>query len=115
KVPGIDTLGPTPPDQPFKTEEQLYDAAERAYEQFTQIIDMGHGVSSDLGASTHRTGTPEKDAAAFPEVFGQQDKSHILIADLKGRDRARAKVTNKYGGDWGQLTDVLRGTITVPH
>ena len=41
------------------------------------------------------------------------DENKLLIAPLKGRDRARAKVRNEYNDEWCRLVDVVRGSCIL--
>jgi len=48
-----------------------------------------------------------------PEQW-ENDDGFLFIAPLKGEKRAKEKVEADYGGDWSQLRDIVRGTISVP-
>jgi hypothetical protein len=41
------------------------------------------------------------------------DGVRAIVAPLKGEGRATAKVEGDYGGDWGKLKDMVRGTLAV--
>jgi hypothetical protein len=102
------------PDMPWQTEEEVYHHAPSTHEAFTQVLDRGEGVSADLGADVHSSSSPEEFQAVLKQIEADPSKPHIIIGGLKGADRARDKVNKKYGGNWGKLHDVVRGTVVVP-
>lgn len=115
-----------PPPQPFKDEESLYASAGPTQEAFLDLLDRGLGVSASMGAQSHiMEAHPETDegkaagkadfAALVQEVQADQSKPRIIVGPMKSRSRASEKVATKYDGDWGKLTDVVRGTVLVPN
>jgi len=50
-----------------------------------------------------------------PAKFGElpTDGTFLLLAPLKGEVRATEKATNKYGGNWGKMADLVRGTVGI--
>lgn len=113
----VESVGDVPaeaPPQPASTEEELYALAPAAQEGFVDILDRGVGVSASLGARTHQITNEDDFKEAVAAVEADPDSPHILLAPLKGTERAREKVEGKYKGDWGKLSDVVRGTVVVP-
>lgn len=110
-----------PPPQPFHSEEELYAVAQKAQEGFLDVLDRGIGVSADLNAKTHAMVDGDKEfidkqfADAVAAVEADPNTPHIVVAPLKGKERAREKVDGKYKGDWSRLSDVVRGTVVVPN
>lgn len=95
-------------DQPAKTQEELFRMGAEGLDQLKTWLDKGKGVSSRLG---HRLMTKGPDEVT-PEEW-QQPGGMLFIAPLKGEKRAKEKVEGEYGGDWGQLRDVVRCSIAV--
>ena len=54
-----------------------------------------------------------KPEALTPEDW-VSDQGYLFVAPLKGEKRAREKVEADYDGDWSQVRDIVRGTISVP-
>lgn len=105
--------------QPFQSEDEVIEVAKQNEEDYHRILNMGLGVSKALGA----TAVDARVDGAFMDLLnkvdaGQLEGPFVLIAPLKtasekGLKRAREKVEKNYDGDWGQLKDVVRGTIAV--
>lgn len=51
---------------------------------------------------------------ALTDEQWRNDEGFIFIGSLKGADRAKEKVESDYNGDWSQLRDMVRATISVP-
>lgn len=98
--------------QPHSDLDKLYTAAEKRHAEFVGIL---NGVGKRLGATVHDRRTPEGKAAAKAAAVTHADRSHVVVAELKGKDRAKQKVDGKYAGDASKLGDVVRGTMLVPH
>lgn len=97
---------------PFKSKEELYRSAQRSLPQYQAILNLGEGMSKDLGADVKMISSEEEMKDAVREMQNH-DRPVMLIAPLKGEERAARKVQTKYGGDWGRLQDVVRGTVAV--
>lgn len=101
-----------PPWKPqrAKSEALVYSFAELHKPSFDAGLDSGKGVDRALGGKAVR---PHNEAEFLDAL--KQPGPVVIIPDLKGKKRAAEKVNNKYGGDWSQLTDVVRGTVGVDH
>lgn len=115
-------LTPAVPEMSFKTEKELYGRAREVQTEFLSMLDQGAGVNHALGGQAHvmQEHTDEDLIAAEFEkamaaVAAAPDQAHVIVAPLKGVDRAREKVDTKYNGNWGKLSDAVRGTVVVPH
>lgn len=101
--------------QPFDSWDAALDMAAEAAPQYREILNEGQGLDAAMGAEVY-------DGANDPEAFGRAikdavagaDHPMVILAPLKGSKRSHEKVANKYGGDWGQLNDVVRGSVVVP-
>lgn len=91
--------------QPAATLEELQAAAPEALEQFSAALGV---VAKSLGLRTD-VANPR---ALSPEDLSSAD-GFLFIGKLKSPDRAKQKVEADYGGDWSQLRDLVRATITV--
>lgn len=92
-------------NQPAKSWDEL---VEKGTEGLTQFRDMMGKVQQTMGL---KTGMKPEDIS--PEQW-ENDDGFLFIAPLKGAKRAKEKVEADYGGDWSQLRDIVRGTISVP-
>lgn len=92
-------------NQPAKSWDELVQKGTEGLGQFKDI--MGK-VQQAMGL---KTGMKPEDIS--PEQW-ESDESFMFIAPLKGEKRAKEKVEADYGGDWSQLRDIVRGTISVP-
>ena len=92
-------------NQPVKTWEDL---VKHGTEGLAQFKDMMGQVQQAMGLKAGM-----KPDAITPEQW-ENDEGFMFIAPLKGEKRAKEKVESDYGGDWSQLRDVVRGTISVP-
>lgn len=97
-----------PKRQPTSDIEPLYEVSGRVLPRFDR---MAGAVARALGG-THHTGQEHGDL--LKDVGGKGSTPHTVVAPLKGRERADEKVTDKYEGDYGRLTDVVRGSVIVP-
>ena len=91
-------------EQPVSSEEELYEKAQQGLTEFQDIMNK---VGTQLNLRTDLK--PNELTASI--VDGEE--GFLFLAPLKGRERAREKVESDYGGDWSQLRDVIRGTISV--
>jgi len=89
--------------QSVETKEELYEQAEEAQEEMLDWLDRGSGMDKELGLRN-----TEYDVEEF-----KKPGRLLLLAPLKGEDRATQKVNADMGGDWSQLTDVVRASIAV--
>lgn len=96
---------------PYRDEPSAYSAAnevlDRSEDSYQAVLDLGEGLSKDIGAKVVSFDEALQDAAS-------SDQPMVLIAPPKGKDRAREKVRDKYKGDWSRLTDIARATVIVP-
>ena len=92
-------------NQPAKSWDEL---VEKGTEGLTHFRDMMGKVQQTMGL---KSGMKPEDIT--PEQW-ENDDGYLFIAPLKGAKRAAEKVEADYGGDWSQLRDIVRGTISVP-
>jgi hypothetical protein len=100
---------PTSCSNTVHTKDELYAKANPTLEDFDSSMDHGGGVDKAIGGKAVRPTDKEALLAALKE----KGPAAVIIAPLKGADRAVEKVEAKYGGDYGRLTDVVRGTVAV--
>jgi hypothetical protein len=84
-----------------------------AYAHATEAAPEFQKLGADLAGSL---GIPLFDGIKSKEEWEAAKKAtgpRIVVAPLKGEERATSKVTNDYGGDWGQVGDLVRGTVAV--
>lgn len=101
--------------QPTKDKKQLFTLAEKIQQSFKFLMDMGVGLSVDLDARPHSPNNLEEFNQVIQDVKSHPNDYHVIIAPLKTDAASTEKVNGKYGGDWSKLTDVVRGTVLVPH
>lgn len=91
--------------QPVATWEELQSKGEEGRAQFVEA----------LGAVTQLLNL--RTDVALPEHLTDEDldggDNFLFVAPNKSEARAKAKVDNDYAGDWSQLKDMIRGSITV--
>lgn len=88
---------------------ELKQHADQAQQHFAQIWNLGKGLASQLGYETMKPGTSTAEITERLKKPG----GVLLMAPVKGEKRALEKVNSDYRGDWGQLTDMVRGSIAV--
>lgn len=94
----------------YHTQEEAYKLAAKMKQSFENSLNHGHGVDKALHAkSVYPTSVED-----FNKALKSKGTS-VIIAPLKGAERAAEKVQNKYNGDWGKLTDLNRATVAVEH
>lgn len=93
--------------QPHKDFNRLYDKAALQQHAFEGVMKR---VGRVMGAPVRKDFEASKQA-----VQADPDKPHVVIGALKGRARAQEKVDADYQGHAEQLTDLVRGTVLVPH
>lgn len=99
----LDAL-PARVNQPVNTWEGLSTKGEEGLSQFEAVLG---DVAKALGLRTDaRPGDLEGDNLTSDEGF-------LFVGRLKSPDRAKEKVEADYAGDWSQLRDLVRGTISV--
>src|SRR5690606_36161161 len=98
---------PTMATQPQNSQQTVYQAAKANLQRLWHLLDRGKGLDKAIGATVPDE-SPHQAALRYRE--GQSQGPEILIAPLKGESRAAEKVTEKLGGDWSQLQDVVRAT-----
>lgn len=92
-------------NQPFKSWEDLASKAPEGVEQFRAAVDS---VVKAMGLRTDKKGkelTPEE---------WNGDEGFMFMGAIKSEKRSKEKVAADYGGDWSQLRDVVRASISVP-
>ncbi len=100
----VDAL-PVKVNQPFNDWDSLLKGATEGLAQYQDILGKVQADMGLVGGLKPKSLTPEQWA---------DDKGYVFIGSLKGADRAREKVEADYGGDWSQLRDMVRATISVP-
>lgn len=92
------------------TQEELYEAAKKnmdgSADSFPEVLKASLEQKLDFEELTFGQAL-DKSGKNSPLPF-------LLVAPLKGMERASEKVAAKYKGDWARLTDVVRGTVSVP-
>lgn len=91
--------------QPHKNWGDLVKHGTEGLEQFTQQLS---GVAKAMGLVEGK-----KPSDLSPEDW-DNDQGYVFVGKLKGEDRAKEKVEADYDGDWSQLRDMIRATISVP-
>lgn len=96
---------PAKVNQPHKTWDDLVTHGAEGLSQ----------LKGQLGAVAQAMGlvSGKKTDDLTPDDWGSE-KGFLFIAPLKGQKRAQEKVEADYGGDWSQLRDMVRATISVP-
>lgn len=92
-------------NQPVDSWEAL---VEKGTEGLGQFRDQLGKVAQVMGLQSGK-----KPEDITPEEWNN-DSGFLFIAPLKGEKRAKEKVEADYGGDWSQLRDIVRATISVP-
>ena len=92
-------------NQPAKSWDELVEKGTEGLGHFKEL--MGK-VQQVMGL---KSGMKPEDIT--PEQWDNDD-GFMFIAPLKGAKRAKEKCEADYGGDWSQLRDIVRGTISVP-
>lgn len=95
--------------------DELYATADKLFDSYRAVLDLGQGISEDINAQTHFIDSGAAFEAAKAAIGENPDQPHVVVASMKGRDVAAKKVEAKFDGDWSRLTDVMRGTVLVPH
>lgn len=92
-------------NQPVKSWEELVEKGTEGLNQFREQLSK---VAEVMGLQSGK-----KPEDITPDEW-ESDKGFLFLAPLKGEKRAKEKVEADYGGDWSQLRDVVRATISVP-
>lgn len=92
-------------NQPAKSWEELVQKGTEGLAQFREQLGK---VAQVMGLQSGK-----KPEDITPEEW-ENDQGFMFLAPLKSEKRAREKVEADYGGDWSQLRDVVRATISVP-
>jgi len=106
---GID---PDKPKQPVNSLDEIYaraDAENRALEEF---LDLGRGVSRELGAGELRAA--EGNFIERAAALSAEERPQVIIAPIKKRATAEAKLAAKHKQPQ-DLRDVTRASILVHH
>lgn len=96
---------PAKVDQPVKSWDELLTKGTEGLGQLTEALGK---VGQSMGL---KSGLKPK---ALTDDQWHNDEGFIFIGSLKGADRAKEKVEADYNGDWSQLRDMVRATISVP-
>jgi len=100
---------PTMIVQPTETQEELYAAGAEALDHLSTWLNKGKGICDRMGFRTFDGNAGQK---ASDEDLAQPG-GVLMIAPLKGEERASQKVAQDYGGDWSRLKDVARCSLVV--
>lgn len=92
-------------NQPAKSWDELVEKGTEGLNQFREQLGK---VAQVMGLQSGK-----KPEDITPDEW-ESDKGFLFLAPLKGEKRAREKVESDYGGDWSQLRDMVRATISVP-
>lgn len=68
-------------------------------------------TSADLDTLYSQADDAQQELAALLNMITAQSHTQSVLADIKSRDRAIAKVQNKLDNDASQLTDIVRASI----
>lgn len=96
---------PAKVNQPVSSWKELVEKGSEGLGQFREQLGK---VAQAMGLQSGK-----KPDAITPEEWAS-DTGFLFIAPLKGEKRAQEKVEADYGGDWSQLRDIVRATISVP-
>jgi len=96
------------PDKAFQPAKSWDELVTKGTEGLNQFREQLGKVAQVMGLQSGRK--PEE---LTPDDW-QSDKGFLFLAPLKGEKRAKEKVEADYGGDWSQLRDMVRATISVP-
>jgi len=107
KIAAADADKPHTAKHQFTTEEAAYAAAEKAQPKFEELLDKGQGVDAAMGANA----VQPTSGAEFKAAIDSAGPT-VIVGTIKGKKRAREKV-EKYDGDWGNMGDLVRGTVAV--
>ncbi|HRQ04328.1 MAG TPA: hypothetical protein PK580_00030 [Nitrosomonas halophila] len=91
--------------QPHDNWEDLVKHGKEGLEQFKEALGKVQQVMGLKSGMAPEDVTPEQ---------WENDDGFLFVAPLKGEKRTREKVEGEYDGDWSQLRDIVRGTISVP-
>jgi len=94
----------------FKNLDDLYANARKAQKGFISIMNRGTGLDKTLG------GVSAVEDFAKAEKLMQQKGPVIIVAGIKGRERAQEKIETDYKNKEdpvSHLKDVVRGTVAV--
>jgi hypothetical protein len=94
-----------PAEQNFESLDALYEAAERAQPEFTELLTQG--LPDMLGATV--PGFEE----ALASARDTPEQPQVLMGPMKKKERSLEKVAANYDGDHNQLKDVVRATVLV--
>ncbi len=97
----------------YRTKPAAYAAASRVKPAYDSLMDEGQGVEQRLGAVS----VSPSDKQQFSDLMdafeaGTTKGPYVILAPIKGEKRALEKL-QKYGGNWGQMKDLVRGTVAV--
>ncbi|ABZ77806.1 conserved hypothetical protein [Shewanella halifaxensis HAW-EB4] len=68
-------------------------------------------TSADLDTLYSQANDAQQELAKLLKLITAQSQTQSVLADIKSRDRAQAKVQNKLDNDASQLTDIVRASI----
>jgi hypothetical protein len=92
-------------NQPVSSWEELQAKGTEGLAQYKEILGK---VGETLGLKTGLK--PD----GLSDEQWSNDEGFLFIGSLKGAERAKQKVEADYGGDWSQLRDMVRATISMP-
>jgi len=92
-------------NQPVKTWEELVEKGTEGLEQYKEVLGKV-GQALGLKSGLKPDGLSDEQWAS--------DEGFLFIGSLKGAQRAKEKVEADYNGDWSQLRDMVRATISMP-
>lgn len=98
----------------YRDKDSAYQAANQTLHPYRELMDMGKGVVAKIKGTTRMIDSKEAFNSMLNDFESGASKGpEIILAPLKGEERAAEKVANKYGGDWGMMNDLVRGTVAV--
>jgi SPP1 gp7 family putative phage head morphogenesis protein len=101
------------PDQPFHEFDPLYRQAQEQEEAYRRLLDLGEGLSTQLGARELVSDDLDDFERRAREVG--DDETVVAFPPLKDRQKAEDKLRRKRYPGAERLTDLNRGTVLVPN
>lgn len=78
------------------------------------LLNLGQGLSKAIDGTATYINSGDEFNAVLERAGRGGEGPEVIIAPLKGEERATEKAMGKYKGDWSQLQDVVRATVLVP-
>lgn len=89
------------------SKEEAFAKAHEANGDFQALLDKGEGVDAAIGAHAY------VDDAEMRWLHDAEHPRIVVVAPVKSEKSAESKVSGKYGGDWGRIFDMVRGSVVT--